>query len=72
MSSPGTSRTIWETISAAFSLLLAGIVGDQESDTFDLFGTAQELGTHFPVRTHASPLADGGLETIIENAEARG
>jgi hypothetical protein len=53
-------------------LLLAGIVGDQESDTFDLFGTAQELGTHFPVRTHASPLADGGLETIIENAEARG
>ena len=53
-------------------MLLAGIVGDQESDTFDLFGTAQELGTHFPVRTHASPLADGGLETIIENAEARG
>ena len=72
MSSSSTSRTIWETISGAFSLLSAWIVGDQESDTFDLFGTAQQLGTHFPVRTRASPLADGGLETIIENAEARG
>jgi hypothetical protein len=50
----------------------AGIVGDQESDTFDLFGTAQQLGTHFLVRTRAGLLADSGPETVIENAEARG
>jgi hypothetical protein len=49
----------------------AGIVGDHESDTFDLFGTAQELGTHFLVRTRAGRLADSGPETVIENAEAR-
>jgi hypothetical protein len=29
-------------------------VGDQESDIFDLFGTAQQLGTHFLVRTRGA------------------
>ena len=71
MSSSSTSRTIWETISGAFYLSSAGIVGDQESDTFDLFGTAQQLGTHFLVRTRAGRLTDSGPETVIENAEAR-
>jgi hypothetical protein len=41
-------------------------VGDQESDIFDLFGTAQQLGTHFLVRTRADRLADGGPETVAE------
>lgn len=35
-------------------------VGDQESDIFDLFGVAQQLRTHFLVRTRADRLADGG------------
>ena len=41
-------------------------VGDQESDIFDLFGVAQQLGTHFLVRTRAGRLADGGPETVAE------
>src|ERR1035437_8335851 len=41
-------------------------VGDQESDIFDLFGAAQQLGTHFLVRTRADRLADGGPETVAE------
>jgi hypothetical protein len=41
-------------------------VGDQESDIFDLFGVAQQLGTHFLVRTRADQLADGGPETVAE------
>jgi hypothetical protein len=41
-------------------------VGDQESDIFDLFGVAQQLGTHFLVRTRADRLADGGPETVAE------
>jgi hypothetical protein len=41
-------------------------VGDQESDIFDLFGLAQQLGTHFLVRTRADRLADGGPETVAE------
>jgi len=41
-------------------------VGDQESDIFDLFGTAQQLGTHFLVRTRADRLADGGPDTVAE------
>lgn len=50
-------------------------VGDQESDIFDLFGTAQQLGTHFLVRTRADRLADGGPETVAEaigNSPRRG
>jgi hypothetical protein len=41
-------------------------VGDQESDIFDLFGAAQQLETHFLVRTRADRLADGGPETVAE------
>jgi hypothetical protein len=41
-------------------------MGDQESDIFDLFGMAQQLGTHFLVRTRADRLANGGPETIAE------
>ena len=41
-------------------------VGDQESDIFDLFGAAQQLGTHFLVRTRADRLADGGPEAVAE------
>jgi hypothetical protein len=41
-------------------------VGDQESDIFDLFGAAQQLGAHFLVRTRADRLADGGPETVAE------
>jgi len=42
-------------------------VGDQESDIFDLFATAQQWETHFLVRTRADRLANGGPETIAEN-----
>ena len=41
-------------------------VGDQESDIYDLFAVAQQLGTHFLVRTRADRLADGGPETVAE------
>jgi len=41
-------------------------MGNQESDIFDLFGMAQQLGTHFLVRTRADRLTDGGPETIAE------
>jgi hypothetical protein len=41
-------------------------VGDQESDIFDLFGVAQQLGTHFLVRTRADRLANGGPLTVAE------
>ena len=44
-------------------------VGDQESDIFDLFGVAQQLETHFLVRTRADRLADGGPETVAEAIE---
>ena len=35
-------------------------IGDRESDIFELFCTAQELGTHFLVRTCVDRLAGGG------------
>jgi hypothetical protein len=41
-------------------------VGDQESDIFDLFAAAQQMGTHFLIRTRADRLADGGPETVAE------
>jgi len=41
-------------------------VGDQESDIFDLFGVAQQLGTHYLVRTRADRLANGGPLTVAE------
>ena len=39
-------------------------IGDRESDIFELFCTAQELGTHFLVRTCVDRLAGAGNETI--------
>ena len=41
-------------------------VGDQQSDIFDLFDVAHQLGTRFLVRTRADRLADGGPETVAE------
>src|SRR6516165_2987755 len=41
-------------------------VGDQESDIYELFGVAQQMGTYFLVRTRADRLADGGPETVAE------
>lgn len=44
-------------------------VGDRESDIFDLFAVARQLGTHFLVRTRGDRLADGGPETVTEAIE---
>jgi Transposase DNA-binding len=41
-------------------------VGDRESDIYELFCTAQELGTHFLVRTCVDRLADDGGHTIAD------
>jgi hypothetical protein len=41
-------------------------VGDQESDIYELFGAAHQMGTYFLVRTRADRLADGGPETVAE------
>ena len=39
-------------------------IGDRESDIYELFCTAQELGTHFLVRTCVDRLAGDGKHTI--------
>lgn len=39
-------------------------IGDRESDIFELFCTAQEIGTHFLVRTCVDRLAGTGRTTI--------
>lgn len=41
-------------------------VGDRESDIYELFCTAQELGTHFLVRTCVNRLAGDGAHTISD------
>ena len=41
-------------------------IGDRESDIFELFCTAQEVGTHFLVRTCVDRLAGDGDRTIAE------
>lgn len=41
-------------------------VGDRESDIYELFCTAQELGTHFLVRTCVDRLAGDGGHTIAD------
>lgn len=41
-------------------------IADQEGDIYELFCVAQELGTHFLVRTQANRLANGGPETLAE------
>jgi hypothetical protein len=50
-------------------------IGDRESDIFELFCTAQELGTHFLVRTCVDRLAGDGNHTIadeMDEVEAKG
>ena len=41
-------------------------IGDRESDIYELFCTAQELGTHFLVRTCVDRLAGDGGHTIAD------
>ncbi len=41
-------------------------IGDRESDIYELFCTAQELGTHFLVRTCVNRLAGDGDHTIAD------
>jgi hypothetical protein len=50
-------------------------IGDRESDIFELFCAAQELGTHFLVRTCVDRLAGDGDHTIadeMDEVEAKG
>jgi Transposase DNA-binding len=44
-------------------------VGDRESDIYELFCKAQELGTHFVVRTCVDRLAGDGEHTIADEME---
>ena len=39
-------------------------IDDRESDIYELFCTAQEIGTHFLVRTFVDSLAGDGQHTI--------
>jgi hypothetical protein len=41
-------------------------IGDRESDIYELFCTAQQVGTHFLVRTCADRLAGDGQHTIAD------
>lgn len=41
-------------------------IGDRESDIYELFCTAQEIGTHFVVRTCVDRLAVDGTRTISD------
>ncbi len=41
-------------------------IGDRESDIFELFGAACELGTHFLVRTCTNRLAGDGVHTVAD------
>lgn len=41
-------------------------VGDRESDIYELFCTAQQLGTHFLVRTCVDRLAGNGQHTVAD------
>jgi len=44
-------------------------IGDRESDIYELFCTAQDLGTHFVVRTCVDRLAGDGEHTIADEME---
>jgi hypothetical protein len=44
-------------------------IGDRESDIFELFCTAQELGTHFLVRTCVDRLTGDGDHTIADEMD---
>jgi hypothetical protein len=41
-------------------------IGDRESDIYELFCTAQEIGTHFLVRTCVDRLAGDGNHTVAD------
>jgi hypothetical protein len=41
-------------------------IGDRESDIYELFCTAQEVGTHFLVRTQTDRLAGAGDHTVAD------
>jgi hypothetical protein len=45
-------------------------IGDRESDIYELFCTAQEVGTHFLVRTCVDRLAGQGECTVAEEMQA--
>jgi hypothetical protein len=50
-------------------------IGDRESDIYELFCTAQEVGTHFLVRTCVDRLAGDGNHTVADDmkkAKVRG
>ncbi len=50
-------------------------IGDRESDIYELFCTAQEIGTHFLVRTCVDRLAGDGDHTVaadMAKAKIRG
>lgn len=44
-------------------------IGDRESDIYELFCTAQEVGTHFLVRTCVDRLAGDGDHTIADETD---
>jgi hypothetical protein len=44
-------------------------IGDRESDIYELFCTAEQLGTHFLVRTCVDRLAGDGEHTIADEME---
>jgi hypothetical protein len=44
-------------------------IGDRESDIYELYCTAQELGTHFVVRSCVDRLAGDGRHTIADEME---
>jgi hypothetical protein len=44
-------------------------IGDRESDIYELFCTAQQIGTHFLVRTCVDRLAGDGNHTIAEEMD---
>jgi hypothetical protein len=44
-------------------------IGDRESDIYELFCAAQEVGTHFLVRTCVDRLAGDGDHTIAEEMD---
>jgi Transposase DNA-binding len=45
-------------------------IGDRESDIYELFCAAQQIGTHFLVRTCVDRLAGDGEHTIAEEMDA--
>lgn len=44
-------------------------IGDRESDIYELFCTAQKLGTHFLVRTCVDRLAGDGAHTVADEMD---